>query len=182
MEAINKTELLSQLENYIERHLQEAIQTFQNLSEEILLQPSSSGGWSIAQCLDHLNSYGVYYLPLFEKGIAEHQDSSVPTFTSSLLGNLAIRSMNPATGKKKFKAQKGHIPLQALDAPKVVSEFINQQERLLLIVRKAQHKDLGKIKIPISIAKFLKLNLGDALHFLIIHNERHIQQANRSLK
>jgi uncharacterized damage-inducible protein DinB len=179
---MEKLLLLNQLENQVESHLQEAIQKYQNLSDELLLKPSSSGGWSIAQCLEHLNTYGIYYLPLFEKGLSESQDNlSVETIKSTWLGKLAIDSMNPEKGKKKFKAMKGHVPERALDAKAVVTEFINQQEQLLQILRIAKSKQIQKIKIPISIAKFLKLHLGDALQFLIIHNERHIQQANRNL-
>lgn len=179
---MEKLLLLNQLENQVESHLQQAIKKYQNLSDEFLLKSSSSGGWSIAQCLEHLNSYGNYYLPLFEKGLAESQDDlNVETIKSTWLGKLAIDSMNPEKGKKKFKAMKGHIPSFDLDATAVVMEFINQQEQLLLILRIAKNKNLQEIKIPISIAKFLKLHLGDALQFLIIHNERHIQQANRNL-
>lgn len=179
---MEKLLLLNQLENQVESHLQEPIQKYQNLSDELLLKPSSSGGWSIAQCLEHLNTYGVYYLPLFEKGLSESQDDlSVETVKSTWLGKLAIDSMNPEKGKKKFKARKGHIPEVALDAKAVVAEFINQQEQLLQILRVAKNRHIQSIKIPISIAKFLKLHLADALQFLIIHNERHIQQANRNL-
>lgn len=179
---MEKLLLLNQLETQVESHLQQAIQKYQNLSDGLLLKPSSSGGWSIAQCLEHLNSYGVYYLPLFEKGLAASQDDlSVETVKSTWLGKLAIDSMNPEKGKKKFKARKGHIPEVALDAKAVVAEFINQQEQILQILRVAKNRHIQSIKIPISIAKFLKLHLADALHFLIIHNERHIQQANRNL-
>ncbi|GGD59100.1 hypothetical protein GCM10011514_23830 [Emticicia aquatilis] len=179
---MEKLLLLNQLENQVENHLQQAIQKYQNLSNELLLKPSSSGGWSIAQCLEHLNSYGVYYLPLFKKGLyASQDDMRVETIESTWLGKLAIDSMNPEKGKKKFKARKGHIPEVILDAKAVIAEFINQQEQLLQILRIAKNKRIQQIKIPISIAKFLKLHLGDAIQFLIIHNERHIQQANRNL-
>ncbi|WP_064197033.1 MULTISPECIES: DinB family protein [Emticicia] len=179
---MEKLSLLNLLESQVENHLQLAIEKFQNLSEESLLMPSSSRGWSIAQCLEHLNTYGVYYLPLFEKCLAESKEESSQEFLKSTwLGKLSIDSMNPEKGKRKFKAMKGYIPSQNLEADRVVAEFINQQERLLLILREAAKKNIQRIKIPISIAKFLKLNLGDALQFLIIHNERHMQQALRNL-
>lgn len=182
MNTVDKQILLNNLENQVEQHLQIAIESYQNLSDEILLKPSVSGGWSIAQCLEHLNSYGVYYLPLFEKGLSNSPDNeAVKLVKSTWLGTKAIESMDLSKGFKKFKALKGHIPAQELNAKNVVAEFINQQERLLVILRTAAKKDLQKIKIPISIAKFLKLHLGDALQFLIVHNERHIQQANRNV-
>lgn len=182
MQAIDKLTLLENLENQVEKHLQATIRIFQNLSDETLLKPSLSGGWSVAQCLEHLNSYGKYYLPLFEKGLSEYAENlENKILKSSWLGQKAIDSMDLSKSKKKFKAFKGHIPASNLDAKAVVSEFINQQERLLEILRIARSKDVQKIKIPISIAQFLKLHLGDAIQFLIMHNERHVQQANRNL-
>ncbi|WP_435355656.1 DinB family protein [Emticicia sp. SJ17W-69] len=182
MQTIDKLSLLENLENQVEKHLQITIRIFQNLSDENLLKPSLSGGWSIAQCLEHLNSYGQYYLPLFESGLAGSSENlGNKIIKSSWLGTKAIDSMDLSKSKKKFKAFKGHIPASNLDAKAVVSEFINQQERLLKILRIARSKDVQKIKIPISIAQFLKLHLGDALQFLVMHNERHIQQANFNL-
>ncbi|MCU0324348.1 MAG: DinB family protein [Spirosomaceae bacterium] len=182
MATINTEILLNNLENQVESHLKVAVGVFQNLSGEILLKPSATKGWSIAQCLEHLNSYGDYYLPEFEKGLSQSTDNQIPkTFKSTWLGKLAIDSMNPTTGKKKFKAFKNHKPSTDLNAQKVVAKFINQQEQLLQIIRNARTKNIQKIKVRISIAKFLKLNLGDALQFLIVHNERHIQQAKRNL-
>lgn len=179
---MDKISLLNQLENQVENHLQQVLLKFQNASNNTLLKPSNTGGWSIAQCLEHLNTYGNYYLPLFEKEIAKSPDKPEASYIkSSWLGRKSIESMNPATGKKKFKALKNHIPVPDLDAQAVIAEFINHQERLLQIIRLAKSKDIQQIKIPISIATFLKLNLGDALQFVIVHTERHIQQANRNL-
>ncbi len=58
MGVVNKTEFLNSLEDRVEDHLQLAVNRFQNLPESELLRPSENGGWSIAQCLWHLNSYG----------------------------------------------------------------------------------------------------------------------------
>jgi hypothetical protein len=182
MEISDKITLLNHLKNQVESHFQQAIRDYQNLSDEVLLNPSNIGGWSIAQCLAHLNFYGDYYLPLFENGLQNSPDnSSANTIKSSWLGRKCIESMNPETGKKKYKAFKAYTPSANLDAKASIAEFINQQERMLKILRTARTKDIQQIKIPISIAKFLKLNLGDALQFLVVHNERHIQQAKLNL-
>ena len=182
METTDKLALLNHLENQVENHLQQTLKIYQNESDENLLKRSNTGGWSVAECLAHLNFYGNYYLPLFEKGLQNSPDDELAnTIKSSWLGRKAIDSINPETGQKKHKAFKAYIPTANLDAKATVAEFINQQERMLQILRIARKKDIQKIKIPISVAKFLTLNLGDALQFLIVHNERHIQQANRNL-
>jgi len=182
MKPVNKEQFLSTLENKVENHLQEAIRVFQNINEETLLRPAANGGWSITQCLDHLNSYGQYYLPYIQKGLNKNINSINPdTFQSSWLGNYFTRLMDPATGKKKQKAAKIHLPTPNLNAHAVVAEFIQQQETLLAYIKQLRQVDLNKIKIPVSILKWIKLNLGDVLQFLIAHNERHLQQAKKNL-
>jgi hypothetical protein len=89
--------------------------------------------------------------------------------------------MEPGTGKRKMKAFKNHIPSPHLDAYAVAATFIQQQETLLQYLKQAGKADLNRIRIPVSIAKFIKLNLGDVFQFLIAHNERHIRQAKRNL-
>ena len=180
MKALNKNELLDSLEIKVEGHLQEAVKNFQNLPEDQLLRLAPNGGWSIAQCLEHLNGYGHYYLPQIEKCLNIPPRGLIPdTFKSTWLGSYFTRTMDPATGKKKYKAFKNHIPFPDLDAHAVVAEFIRQQETLLTYLKKARSADLNAIKAPISISKWLKLRLGDVFQFLIAHNERHVLQAKK---
>jgi hypothetical protein len=80
-----------------------------------------------------------------------------------------------------MKAFKDHVPPANLDAYAEVAEFIRQQEQLLIYLKKSRKNDLNRIKISVSIAKWLKLKLGDVFRFIIAHNERHILQARRNL-
>jgi len=159
MNKVDKTALLEALENQVESHLKMAIHTFQNLDEPTLLKQPADGGWSIAQCFEHLNSYGQYYLPQIQKGIQKNQEKlASDTFKSSWLGNYFTNMMLPSN-TKKYKAFKGHIPAVELNAHAVMAEFINQQEALLKYLKKARKVDLNTIRIPISIGKFIKLKL-----------------------
>lgn len=182
MRHVSKDQLLDLLEEQVEQHLRQCVEQFQNLSEDILLAPAVNGGWSIAQCLEHLNSYGKYYLPKIQEGLTKSQSKpNVETFRSTWLGRYFTRMMDSQTGTKKYKAFKGHIPDQNLDAHAVVAEFIQQQEVLLSYIRQARHVDLNCIRVPISILQWIRLKLGDVLQFLIAHNERHIVQAQRNI-
>lgn len=182
METVRKSALLDRLEKRVELHLNEAVMVFQNLPEKVLLKPSPSGGWSIAQCLEHLNTYGHYYLPEIRKGLEKQKGQpSSEEFTSTWFGSYFTRMMEPETGKKKYKAFKNYIPLSDLNAYGVVAEFIEQQELLLKYIKTSRGVDLNRVKVPISIFKWVKLRLGDVFQFLIAHNERHLVQAKRNL-
>ena len=178
MSVISATALLHRLEDATEKHIQTAITEFQNMDENQLLAPAPDGGWSIAQCLDHLNGYGHFYYPLIEKGLASRQDKS-DEYHPTWLGNYFTKMLDPDTGKKKMKAFKKHVPSRDLNAHQVVAEFIRQEEHFLQLLRSARGRNLNKISIPTSLISFIRMNLGDTLRFLVAHNERHIRQARR---
>lgn len=182
MKAVNRTVLIDQLENQVEQHLQQVTARYQNLEQKILLKAAANGGWSIAQCLEHLNSYGRYYLPAIRKAIDTTADNNNATsFKSSWLGAYFTKAMQPGANSKTMKAPKDHHPAPDLDPAKVIAEFIEQQELLLALLRRSKTKDLNRIRISISIARWIRLKLGDVFGFLIAHNERHLQQAARHL-
>lgn len=174
-----KYELLVEMEQYVENHLQTAIRIFQNSTEHQLLQPSATGGWSIAQCLWHLNSYGAYYLPLIEEAV-QHDERTDTVYKSGWLGAYFVKIMNPQSGKQKYKAFRDHVPPNDLDPYQQVATFIHQQEVLLGLLKKARHANLNK-RLPVSISNLIKLKLGDVFQFMIAHDERHIQQALRNI-
>ncbi len=182
MKSIENKVLISNLEDRLELHLKESISLFQNLHESVLLKPASNGGWSIAQCLEHLNTYGRYYLPVIKKALENQpQQEGSLLFKSSYLGAYFTQLMEPKEKMKKMKAAKNHTPLSNLDAHKVVAEFIEQQEELLKLLKQSTSVDMNAVRIPISIAKWIKLKLGDVFQFLVAHNHRHILQAKRNL-
>ncbi len=152
------------------------------LSENQLNWRPNPGVWSVAEVLAHLNAYSKYYHPTFTKKIKNTRfKSSKEGFMSSPLGRSAWKSMKLGRAnnvKRKFKAPKGHNP--SIDAHLIsgndVVDFIAEQNDLLEIIDKAKDVNLRRIKIPISISKIVRLRLGDALLFVVYHNQRHIQQ------
>lgn len=182
MKSIENQLLISHLEDRVELHLKESICLFQNLHESVLLKPASNGGWSIAQCLEHLNTYSRYYLPVIKKTlINQPQKEGSMVFKSSYLGAYFTQLMEPKENMKKLKAAKNHSPNTNLDAYAVVAEFIEHQEELLNLLKQSVAIDMNAIRIPISITKWTRLKLGDVFQFLIAHNQRHIVQAKRNL-
>ncbi len=179
-------ELLDGLYAQTESQLTKLIGQWQQLPAEFFTAQPGPGKWSAAQCLEHLNSYGRYYLPAMEKAIPKEEQQLYYTyFKSGLLGNYFYKIMLPAQDgnpKKKMRSPKKHRPAEQLNTAQVLSEFISQLEKLEQLIILSQKKDLNKIRVPISIAPFIKLKLGDVLLFYTAHIQRHLLQAERAMK
>jgi hypothetical protein len=182
MKKIKHTIFLEKLENILDRQLSEVIKVYQNLSDDVMLQPPATGGWSIASCIEHLNTYARYYVPRVEKSFENTVAVSTSyTYTHSWIGGYLIGIMDTEKSKQKFKAIKQHQPQSLLEPSKVVSEFIQHLEHLLHIVKLAETKDIRKGKIATSMSGFIRMSPGEVLHFLLVHNERHLLQARQNL-
>ncbi len=184
MSSYNRNTLIEDLMNQTEAILKKAIEWQLIPHSKFALRPSPES-WSANECLQHLNSYGRYYLPAIENILSKSQDSETSNhFSPGWLGDYFTKLMTPAPdGKfsKTMKSPKDHSPKTIIESHLVIAEFIDQQEKLLQLLKKAEKIDLGKNRVGISIAPFIKLKLGDVFMFLIAHLVRHTQQAERAL-
>jgi hypothetical protein len=183
MKKYSPQQWIAPLTETVEAQLLRATEVYQNLSEEQLTTPPDDGGWSVAQCLEHLNSYGHFYLPAVKKALHSLKfpaHDSGGTYRSGWFGNYFINMMKPQN-TKKFKAFRGHIPAPKLDGAAVVAEFIGQQEQWLSLMAEITSVAQLNARVPISISPLVRLKLGDVFGFVIAHNARHIQQADRVL-
>ncbi|MDP3468638.1 MAG: DinB family protein [Daejeonella sp.] len=178
---LDKYKLIEELETEIRSQIDQVKTCFENASETELQSPSASGGWSIVQCLDHLNSYGLYYLPQISDALKKAERSETSIYHSGWLGDYFTKIMSPETGTKKFKAFKDHQPKGMLDSKRVISEFLRQEELLLVYLGDAKHIDMASVKVPVSISRWIGIRLGDTFRFLLAHNKRHLLQALRIL-
>jgi uncharacterized damage-inducible protein DinB len=183
MPTFHTKDLLAALANDVNETLQTAGQLRQ-LPATLLNKQPAPGKWSIAQVLEHLNSYNRYYLPEMKKALKEKNLPFNPMFKAGLFGNYFTNMMQPKEGGKianKMQAPKDHRPADILDVDKVMNEFAAGQQQLLSLLNAAGQKDIGKIKVPISISRFIKLKLGDTFRFLIAHQLRHFVQVGNTL-
>ncbi len=184
----NSTELLESLRSQTEKFLQKAVTEWQMLPAEVLSTKPAPEKWSIAQCLEHLNIYGQYYLPAMEKAILEARRQgrwpASATFHPGWLGGYFTKLMRPQPDGRlssKMKAPENARPSTDPDPQAMLAEFIDQHETLLKLLDVAASVSLHRIRIPISIAPWLRLKLGDTFLFLVAHTERHVLQAERAL-
>ena len=157
-------------------------------SNEALNKQPNERSWSAAQCIEHLNAYYRYYIPVI-RGKITNSRFVTPTeyFTSSPLGRAVYRSAKLGkvkNVKRKLKSPKDYNPLvnTSLNTDKSINEYVQHNADFLNLIEEAAKIDMRKTKVPLSLRPVVKLNIGDALLFMVYHNERHIFQAKNALK
>jgi uncharacterized damage-inducible protein DinB len=183
MKTINSNVLLENLQSDV-RNLLAVTGRLSQHSVTVLEAQPLSGGWSVAQVLEHLNIYCRYYIPVIEARLHMHQTKPADYFKPGWLGNYFTKLMQPLpdhTISKKIKAPKNAVPTKQPDAQQMLNEFTAHQHQLLQILQIARTADLEHIRIPISINKWIRIKLGDTFRFLIAHQERHFIQIDNVL-
>ena len=165
----------------------EVNENFTNLTHEQLHWQPNDKSWSIAQCLEHLNAYYRYYIPVFNGKIANTRfNEPIQFFTSSPMGRAVYRSVKLGkvyNVKRVLNSRKEYNPLvnSSLKSENPIEDYLNFQDQFVEVIKASEKIDLRKTKCPLSLRPVVKLNLGDALTFMAYHNERHIYQAKRVL-
>lgn len=176
-------ELIHELKIITQGNIDFIKKKFSHLNNEQKNWRKDADSWSINEIFAHLNEYAHYYQQAFSSKIARTRfRDPKEQFISSPLGRSAWKSMklgNAKNVKRKFKAQRSYNPTlhPELITENSIEQFDDYQHNLLTIIDDAATVNLRKVKIPISMSKIVRLRLGDALLFVVYHNERHIYQA-----
>jgi hypothetical protein len=182
MKKTDKNQLLDRLENETREIV---LRTNYLLQEDpgLLLQPPAPGKWSVAQVIEHLNTYGRYYLPLLQKALSKAPASQGGLYKPGWLGDYFTKSMLPKQGvvANKMKAFKNHRPSPDIDSRKALDEFLQQEQHLLKLLAESRNKNIAAARVTVSIASYIKLKAGDTFRFVIAHHQRHFVQIENTL-
>ena len=154
--------------------------TFGRLSPEQLNWKPSAERWSVAQCFDHLLTSNKGYFPTIEGVIAGVK----PTFWQrmpvlpGLAAKLLIKSLDPKS-TRKIKAPQKFQPAQSDISASVIDDFVDQQAKIAEKMKSTEHLDLEKIVITSPVAAAVTYSLMDAYRIIVVHEQRHFQQAKR---
>lgn len=182
MKSLISKELINQLQADVRQIITDAVY-LKAVDPGVLLQQPAPGKWSVIQIIEHLNSYDRYYFLAIEKALRKNAPATA-LYRPGWVGEYFTKLMKPGEGgtiTNKMQAPKGHRPPPGLDAFPVLNDFIDQQHYLLELLEQARQKDIGSIRVPISISKFIKLKLGDTFRFLVAHKQRHFVQIRNTL-
>jgi DinB superfamily len=159
---------------------EQARTTFGQLTPSQLNWKPSPERWSVAQCFEHLLTSNKGYLPIIDNVLAGYKRTfwqSMPVLPG-LMGKLLIKAMDPSS-TRKVKAPKRFQPAQSDIRGSIISDFVDEQKQLVEKMKSTQHLNLDKIVITSPAVAVVTYSLMDAYRFIVVHEQRHFQQAKR---
>lgn len=150
----------------------------EGLTDEQFNWSPAPGRWSIAECLDHLNS-GWRVLDKLDRKIATATEQGLRgegPYRHPLLGRLYVRLMEPPP-KIRARSPKAYVPKPDQPVSAVAPRFLELQDEIIRRVIAADGLDLGGIRMSSPISRRFRMSLGQWFAFLAAHERRHIWQA-----
>ena len=158
----------------------EARTTFGHLTVSQLNWKPSAERWSVAQCFDHLLNTNKGYFPIIENVLAGQKRTfwqSLPAFPG-FWGKFVLNAVDPASARK-IRAPKKFQPAQSNIGGSVINDFIDQQSKIVEKMKATEHLELERIVISSPVAAPITYTLMDAYRIIVLHEQRHFQQARR---
>ena len=157
---------------------------FGELTFEQLNWKPNPDTWSVGQNIHHLITLNETYFQTFENlMINKHQKNWVKKipFYPSLIGKMLLSSTNPDRRTKiktrpVFEPSTSDIPLSIFD------QFEKHQKKLLKYFGALDHLDHSKTIISSPAGNFFVYSLKDTWTLIVIHEERHINQAKEIME
>lgn len=154
------------------------------LSSEQLNRRPAYDKWSAAQCLEHLNIVGGYYLPNLKSTLrlAQAKGSAAgKRVRSGWLGRYFTKTTRRKNGlgEELLRRPKEFAPTGVRLTGTVVEAFNRQLDELLRLLLLARQVDAGAVRIPNPLYPWLRLRLTDVLEALITHIQRYVKQAEQ---
>lgn len=158
-------------------------QSFGTLNSHQLNWQPAADSWSIGLCLLHLiTTNQSYFDTLDQLAAGTYQPGFWGKFRglSRFWGKMLIEGSGPEV-KRKMKAPRAFRPAQSQVGEDIVDRFQQTQQALVQRMEKIQHLPAEKVIIASPANRMLTYSLADAITLLYVHEQRHIQQAQRVL-
>jgi hypothetical protein len=120
------------------------------------------------------------YLQLIERKLMQTTPyGGDPDFRSGLIGGFFARMMDPRK-KSKMKTFGSMAPAQSNHSLEILDEFRLHLQQMKVDIQNSSEFYWVKTRIGNPIFPLIRYNLGDAWNILLVHQWRHLLQAQRA--
>lgn len=157
----------------------EARARFGTLTREQLEWRPPPGGWSVAQCLDHLILTTASYLPdlrAIGAGTRKARRWERLSPFSRAFGRMLIGFMQQ--DDKRSRTPPRFVPPSDVGGD-IVARFAASQDELATVIRSTANVDWDQTIVSSTFSRIATYPLADAYTIILEHQRRHVRQAQR---
>lgn len=157
--------------------------SFGKLTEQELNWKPNADTWSIAQNIDHLITINRTYFPILsalKTGKYRPHFMTKFGFLASFFGNMLLQAVQPTT-EKKIKTFTIWEPATSQISRDILDRFTQHQEQLKQEMETAKEFVKKGTVISSPANKYIVYKLTTAFDIMVVHEQRHLEQARRVL-
>ena len=151
------------------------------LTDETWAARPAAGGWSIAECVVHLNLTTDAYLPKLDDAIAEGTRRGLRgsgPFGRGLMGALLLWWLEPPY-KRGTRTAPAFVPSDVPGMAATLEVFDANQQELQMRIDRASDLALDRLKVVSAFDGRISYNLYATFAILAAHQRRHLWQAEQ---
>ena len=171
-------ELASLLDQIVECE-RDAERLVADMDDDGVNRPPPGGGWSIAQCLEHLVLMNDFYLRGWQQAVHEAARAGQGPFRGlrpTFVGRWFANAMEPPV-RMKSKAISATSPGSRVPRTEILARYKGSHEGYCHLVRSSAAVDVNRIVRPNAIISQVKMRLATVLLIVPAHDRRHLWQA-----
>ena len=170
---------LQALIDQIDECERQAEQLVADLDERDVNWTPPAGGWSVAQCLNHLILMNDFYLRGWTEAVhdaARAQRGPFKGLHPTFVGRRFVNSLEPPV-RMKTKTVAAATPASHFARAGLVEAYKSGHDGYRHLVRGSAAVDVNRIVRPNAIVKSVKMRLATVLMIIPAHDRRHLWQA-----
>jgi hypothetical protein len=149
------------------------------LTDDQFIWRPSAESWSVAQCIEHLNTTARLYLPQLDEAIANairRGTYGEGPFSYNVFGRFFTAAMEPPA-RFRVSSPKPFHPPPTRPRSEVMAAFGAYQVQFMDRLRQANGLDLARAKVRSPTTTWLRFSLGSGFALMLAHERRHLWQA-----
>ncbi len=143
--------------------------------------PPPAGGWSVAECLMHLNITSERYIPIIDEATRTLRSRGLTpngALRRDLVGWVLSTMFEPPV-RVRVKTLAPFVPPRVDPMPEVLERFDYLQGELLQRLDRGNGLALDRQKVTSPFNARVKYNLYSTFRIITAHQRRHLWQAER---
>jgi hypothetical protein len=137
----------------------------------------AAGGWSIAECFEHLNMSTRAFLPRWREALSKAPPQQ-GAYKTDLWGRLLVWTLEPPP-KFRMPTTPAFARIETPPNEQVLAAFLGCQEELLAVVASARGLALDRVKIRSPFQEKMQYSVWSSFRITASHQRRHLWQAER---